>query len=128
MKATGEVMAIGSTLEEATLKAIASLEIDPKIQASLTPDHHVTTTEYIDQLTHPTDQRLFYLLAALQAGWPLAKLATLTQITPFFLSKLQHIAQLIRNIKQVPTSQHLLSAKKYGVSLACGCQNPPVCV
>ena len=118
MKATGEVMAIGSTLEEATLKAIASLEINPEIQTTLSPGKHITAAEYINQLTHPTDQRLFYLLAALQAGWPLAKLARLTQITPFFLSKLQHIAQLIQDIKQIPTPQHLLTAKKYGVSLA----------
>ena len=118
MKATGEVMAIGSTIEEATLKAIASLEISPSIQATLVPDHPITTAEYEDQLIHPTDQRLFYLLAALQAGWPLAKLATLTQITPFFLSKLQHITQLIRDIKQAPTIKHLLTAKKYGLSLA----------
>ncbi len=37
MKATGEVMGIGLTFEEALLKAIDSLEIDPGVQASLLP-------------------------------------------------------------------------------------------
>ncbi|MGA3393513.1 carbamoyl-phosphate synthase large subunit [Lactiplantibacillus pentosus] len=118
MKATGEVMAIGSTLEEATLKAIASLETAPTVQTTLKPNHLVTTAEYIDQLTHPTDQRLFYLLGALQAGWPLAKLAELTGITPFFLSKLQHITTLIQDLTHSATASHLLAAKKYGLSLA----------
>ncbi|WP_047998855.1 carbamoyl-phosphate synthase large subunit [Lactiplantibacillus herbarum] len=115
MKATGEVMAIGTTIEEATLKAIASLEITPKVQTTLVPDELITKTNLLDQLTHPTDKRLFYLLAAFQAGWPLAKLAELTGITPFFLSKLQHIMQLTANLI---TSQQFLTAKKYGLSVA----------
>jgi len=118
MKATGEVMAIGTTLEEATLKAIAALETNPVVQTTLVPSHPVTTAQLLAELTAPTDQRLFYLFAALQQGWPLAKLADLTQITPFFLSKLQHIVQLIQQVAAQPTPTHLLAAKKYGLSAA----------
>jgi len=118
MKATGEVMAIGTTIEEATLKAIASLETDPTVQTTLVPKQHVTTAQLLAELTTPTDQRLFYLFAALQQGWPLAKLADLTGITPFFLSKLQHIISLTQQLAASPTSPQLLTAKKYGLSTA----------
>ncbi|BDZ29946.1 carbamoyl-phosphate synthase large subunit [Lactiplantibacillus sp. WILCCON 0030] len=118
MKATGEVMAIGTTIEEATLKAVASLETTATVQTTLLPLGHVTTAQLLAALTHPTDQRLFYLFAAFAKHWPLAKLAALTQITPFFLSKLQHISRLIQGLQQQPTATRLLTAKKYGLSLA----------
>ncbi len=118
MKATGEVMAIGTTLEEATLKAIASLEINPQVQTTLTPTGSLTTAQLTDNLVHPTDQRLFFIFAAFKRHWPLAKIADLTKIAPFFLSKLQHIMVLTDHLTQLPTDQALLTAHQYGLSLA----------
>ena len=68
MKATGEVMGIGLTFEEALLKAIDSLEIDPGVQASLLPanDDQLSDQELVAALKSPTDLRLFELFAALK--------------------------------------------------------------
>ena len=58
MKATGEVMAIGRTAEEALLKAVASLEIDQKDllskEAAAASDRQLE-----DKLVHAQDDRLF---------------------------------------------------------------------
>ncbi|ETY75343.1 carbamoyl-phosphate synthase large subunit [Lactiplantibacillus fabifermentans] len=118
MKATGEVMAIGTTIEEATLKAVASLETTASELINLVPDQPLTTAAITAELTHATDQRLFYLIAALQQGWPLAKLADLTQIAPFFLRKLQHIVEMTQALQQAPTVSNVLTAAKYGLSTA----------
>ncbi|AVK61833.1 carbamoyl-phosphate synthase large subunit [Lactobacillus sp. CBA3605] len=118
MKATGEVMAIGTTIEEATLKAVASLETTATLQTTLQPTGPITTAEFLTALQKPTDQRLFYLCAAFAHGWPLVKLAELTKITPFFLCKIQHIMQLAQALVDHPTTANLLTAKKYGLSLA----------
>ncbi|AVK64400.1 carbamoyl-phosphate synthase large subunit [Lactobacillus sp. CBA3606] len=118
MKATGEVMAIGTTLEEATLKAIASLETTMTLQTTLQPAAPITTAELTAALQVPTDQRLFYLFAAFAQHWSLAKVAALTKITPFFLRKLQHISQLTQLLTTQPTVNTLLTAKKYGLSVA----------
>ena len=118
MKATGEVMAIGTTLEEATLKAVASLELNATVQTTLLPLQRLTKSQLVAELTQPTDQRLFYLFAACANHWPLAKLAELTKITPFFLSKLQHIMTLAQQLQTLPTVDNLLAAKRYGLSAA----------
>ncbi len=118
MKATGEVMAIGTNLEEATLKAVASLETTAQVQTQLTPLQPLTTAQLTTALTQATDQRLFAIFDAFQQGWPLAKLAELTKITPFFLRKLQHIIQLTQQLASQPTTTTCLTAKKYGLSLA----------
>lgn len=119
MKATGEVMGIGLTLEEALLKAVASLEIEPQVQASLLPINQPDDDQLADALQHPTDQRLFEIFLALHRHWSLNKIASLTAITPIFLHKLNHIEQLMDQLatsKLIPSL--LATAKKYGLSNA----------
>lgn len=91
MKATGEVMGIGTTLEEALLKAVQSLELDAQMQTTLLPKTTPSHAELVAALEHPTDLRLFYLFEALHQGWSLEEIQAHTQITLFFLHKLQHI-------------------------------------
>lgn len=116
MKATGEVMAIGRNLEEATLKAIRSLEIDSQ---DLTDAHlsSLTAAELEHGLTHPQDDRLFYLGEALKRGYSLQRLNQLTQINLFFLDKLLHIVEIEQQLQAHPQDLAVLTqAKKYGFS------------
>lgn len=72
MKSTGEVMAIGRNLEEATLKAVRSLEIGLN-------DLHKTSLQKLSNdslekgLIQAQDDRLFYIAEALQRGYSLEK-------------------------------------------------------
>ncbi|MDD1725667.1 MAG: carbamoyl-phosphate synthase large subunit, partial [Euryarchaeota archaeon] len=82
MKSTGEVMAIGRTLEEALQKAIRSLDLDIAVSFSKDP---------IDLISIPTDKRLFQIYSALKNGHTIEEIARSTSIDPFFIRKLLNI-------------------------------------
>lgn len=116
MKATGEVMAIGRNIEEATLKAVRSLEIglnyldDVKL-------HSLSFEELDEGLVHAKDDRLFYLAEAIHRGIGIEELAEKTKINLFFLDKLLHITEIESDLKKQPHNlEILLDAKKNGFS------------
>lgn len=83
MKSTGEVMAIGRTLEEALHKAIRSLDIGV---------HGFEEIDFSrDDLINPTDERIFQIYGALKTGMDVEDLFKLTKIDPFFLNKIKNI-------------------------------------
>jgi len=114
MKATGEVMAIGRNIEEATLKAVRSLEIgvtyiDEPALAKVDDD------TLSDKLIHAQDDRLFYLAEALRRGFSIEELAEITKINVFFLDKLLHLIELETALKaHVNDIDVLTTAKKNG--------------
>ena len=114
MKATGEVMGIGSTLEECLLKSIRSLEIGvnhfymPKFDA-------MTQEQLYAYLQEFKDDNIFCITELLRRGESVDKLHEATQITSFFLDSVQNIVimekELAENINSVEV---LLRAKKMG--------------
>lgn len=116
MKSNGEVMAIGRNLEEATLKAVRSLEIGLN-------DLHKTSLQKLSNdslekgLIQAQDDRLFYIAEALQRGYSLEKIHDLTKINIFFLDKLAHIQELEQQLQEHPQDLSLLrQAKQYGLA------------
>lgn len=93
MKATGEVMAIGRTMQESLLKAVRSLEIGLQ-HPDLMETHQVNEETLMERIIHPQDDRLFYLFEALRRGFSIQELASLTRIDLFFLEKLESIVKL----------------------------------
>jgi len=79
MKSTGEVMAIGRTLEESLQKAIRSLDLDIAVSIAEDP---------IDLISTPTDKRLFQIYSALKKGHAVAEIAQRADIDPFFIRKI----------------------------------------
>ncbi len=113
MKSTGEVMAIGSTIEEALLKAIRSLEID---KIGLEPDVW-KEYELIKELQEPTDRFIFAIAEALRRGYSKAKISTLTRVDEFFISKIENIVKMEKRLQKdglIPAT--LETAKKMGFS------------
>ncbi len=111
MKSTGEVMAIGSTIEEALLKAIRSLEID---KVGLESDNW-REYELIRELQEPTDRFIFALAEALRRGYTKKKIAELSKVDEFFISKIENIIKMEKSIKKYGISiQTLHQAKKMG--------------
>jgi carbamoyl-phosphate synthase large subunit len=86
MKSTGEVMAIGRTIEEAFKKAIRSLDTDVKT--------HTDKNEIRMLLSHPTDERFGCLFDAFRQGFSVEEIARLTHIAPFFLEKIRNVVEL----------------------------------
>ncbi len=113
MKSTGEVMAIGRTLEESLSKAVRSLEIG---RVGLEPDPR-TDEELREDLEHPTDRRLFAIAECLRRGWGIEKIADLTAWDPFFLRKVRNLVELEERLRSSRGSRSSLEeAKRLGFS------------
>ncbi|MCK9580440.1 MAG: carbamoyl-phosphate synthase large subunit [Methanoregula sp.] len=110
MKSTGEVMAIGRTLEEAIMKAKRSLDTDVK--------KHTSPSEIRMILSRPTDERFHCLFDAFREGFTLDEIAQLTAITPFFLEKFKNIVDMEKRLGQNSSPVDILAAKGYGFSNA----------
>lgn len=110
MKATGEVMAIGRTFEEAIQKAIRSLDMG---------HDGFEYVEYTgDDLANPTDERLFQLYSAIKDGMDLDKIQKLTNIDKFFLYKIRNIVNFENEVteEKLNDADFLRKAKQMGCS------------
>lgn len=121
MKAVGEVMAIGRTFEEALGKALRSLEnsrygigFDSSDIGSNKAD------EYIELISRPTAERIFYVADALWLGMGVDEVCSYTKIDPFFISRISDMVQIQKAIlgMDLHDIDHdtMLLAKRYGIS------------
>ena len=113
MQSTGEVMAIGRTIEEALQKAIRSLDIDQEAF------EYVDYTDY--NLEHATDERMFQIYSAIKDGRSIQELADITKINPFFLNKIKSIADCEEEIQKqgadiLKDEKMFRKIKQYGFS------------
>ncbi len=110
MKATGEVMAIGRTLEEGLQKAIKSLDMGYDGFEYVEYDEH--------ELANPTDERLFQIYSAIKDGMEISKLQKLTNIDEFFLYKIKNIVDLENEVtpETIQDPEFLRKAKQMGFS------------
>ena len=91
MKATGEVMAIADTFEEALLKAVRGAEIG--LSDLNLPRLAQKSNEEIREMLHTvTDERLFVLYEAIKRGVSVDELHMTTKVDRWFLHKLVNIA------------------------------------
>lgn len=97
MKATGEVMGIDRNFERALLKAIHSLEIDA-LDLHLSGFGALTVQQLEGKLLEQNDERLFVLLELLRRGKEINELHEQTKIDLFFLSYLDRLVHLEKEI------------------------------
>jgi len=109
MKSTGEVMAIGRTLEEALQKAIRSLDIDMQLGDGEWSEEEIRTL-----LQKPTDERLFVIYYALRHGFSVEEIAGLSKIDPFFITKLKNVIDMEDKLKKDLSVDTLRTAKRMG--------------
>lgn len=116
MKATGEVMAIGRTLEEAILKAVRSLEIGT-LHLQIEETKKASIEQCTTKLIKAEDDRLFYIAEVLRRGYTIDEISSITKIDRFFLDKLAHIIELENEAKTKPFNFGCLKTlKRYGFS------------
>ncbi len=120
MKATGEVMAIGRTFEEALMKAVRGAEIGA---ASLDlPAFAAESDDKIrERVGECTDQRLFAIFQALKRKiMSVAQIHQVTMIDEWFLEKLNLLVAMEENFGAVKngardfTQEFYLEAKRLG--------------
>ncbi|QBP41521.1 carbamoyl-phosphate synthase large subunit [Paenisporosarcina antarctica] len=101
MKATGEVMAIGRTFEEAILKAIRSLETG-QFHLELKNAESMSDEWIEKRIRRPGDERLFFVGEALRRGVTIETIHDWSQIDLFFLNKLQNIVNYEKDVAEHP--------------------------
>ena len=93
MKATGEVMAIGQTFEEAILKAVRGAEIGVK-NLNLPIFEKENSEKIKSRVAECTDQRIFAIYQALKRKiLSVKEIHEITKIDEWFLWKLENIAK-----------------------------------
>lgn len=109
MKSVGEVMAIGRTLQESLMKAALSLEKHK--------EGFPVIDKQIEKISYPNSQRFYHIYQAFRDGMSVQDIEQLTQIHPYFLEKLQEIAQYETVLaKKGLDVQAVQKAKRYGMS------------
>lgn len=116
MKATGEVMSIGRTMEESLLKAVRSLETGvchvwhKKFDA-------MSTEDMLDYIMKATDDRLYALAELMRRGVDAGIIYNRTKIDMFFLDKIKNIVDFEETVRNAPRDREtLLDAKRMGFS------------
>ena len=114
MKATGEVMAIGTSFEQGIMKAVRSIELG--LDSLTMPTLAKKSDEEILEMLHIIDdQRLFVVFEALKRGVSFETIHGITMIDEWFLGKLKNLTNLEKELAEKPlTGELYLKAKKWG--------------
>lgn len=113
MKATGEVMAIGTTFEQALMKAVRGAEISldslhlPKLEKD-------TTLNIRKKLRDTTDERLFVIFEALRRGVSIEEIHNITKIDNWFLAKLCSLLTVEQELSEGFSPEIYRKAKQLG--------------
>ncbi|MBR2424239.1 MAG: carbamoyl-phosphate synthase large subunit [Tidjanibacter sp.] len=114
MKATGEVMSIGRTMEESLLKAVRSLE------TGVCHIHHkkfdsMPTADILEYIRKATDDRLYAIAELIRRGVDPGLVYDRTKIDMFFLEKIKNIVEAEPKVKAAPMDVEVLrDAKRMG--------------
>ena len=116
MKATGEVMSVGRTIEESLLKAIRSLEIGAYHLHESKFDS-ADTRELTSYMTQDTDDRIFTLAELLRKNGSIDELYEKTAIDPLYLRKIRNIVDMESELREhIGDTNTLWRAKRMGFS------------
>ncbi len=116
MKATGEVMSIGRTLEESLLKAIRSLETGVCHIHSAKFDN-MTNEQLLDYIKDGRDDRLYAIAQLIRNKVDLGIIYNVVKIDMLFLDKIKNITDFEETIKAKKNDMTVLrKAKRLGVS------------
>ncbi len=115
MKATGEVMGIGSNLEECLLKSVRSLEIGA-CHFHLAKFDEKTTEELLAYISEFRDDNMFAVAELMRRGETVEKLHEITKITAYFLDAVRNIVEMERKVAASRDMDTFKAAKKMGFS------------
>ena len=116
MKATGEVMSIGRTLEESILKAVRSLEIGV-CHLYMKKFDSFTSDELLSYIKDGTDDRMFAIAQLIRNNVDLGMICNATKIDMFFLEKFKNIVDFEQTVKDAKGDLAVLrQAKRMGFS------------
>ncbi|MGI6020360.1 MAG: carbamoyl-phosphate synthase large subunit [Lachnospiraceae bacterium] len=111
MKATGEVMGIGSSLEECILKSVRSLEIGAD-HLYLQKFNFMSTEEIYDYLDEFRHDGIFAMVELIRRGESIEKIHDRTMVTELFLESYKKIVDMENALRNRPGDEKLLKEAK----------------
>ena len=111
MKATGEVMGIGMTLEECMLKSLRSLEIGV-YHFHMKKFDGMSTEELFEYIATFRDDAIYAVSELIRRGASLDKIHEITMITKLFLESIEKIIAMEKKIKANKGSLEVLKEAK----------------
>ncbi|MBQ3221501.1 MAG: carbamoyl-phosphate synthase large subunit [Clostridia bacterium] len=111
MKATGEVMSIGTSFEMAIMKAVRGAEISTSTM-NYKKFIHSTKEELLAKLPEMTDERIFVVYAALKKGVSVDEVFNITKIDRWFLNKFKNLIAYEEKIAQEKLTKALYEEGK----------------
>ena len=118
MKSVGEIMSIGKSFEEIIQKGLRMIG---QGMHGFVGNSDLKFDNLAEELSHPTDMRIFAIAEAFDKGYTIEKIHDLTKIAPWFLGKLKNIhdyklkLQTYDHIEDIPADV-MLEAKRLGFS------------
>ena len=91
MKSVGEIMSIGKSFEEIIQKGLRMIG---QGMHGFVGNSDLKFDNLAEELSHPTDMRIFAIAEAFDKGYTIEKIHDLTKIDPWFLGKLKNIHDL----------------------------------
>ena len=116
MKATGEVMSVGRTMEESLLKGIRSLEIGVFHLYHAKFDT-MSTEDILTYIKDGTDDRIYAIAELLRRGVSEEAISAQNRMDPLFIRVFRHIVEMEKEVLAHPMDVTILKeAKKMGFS------------
>ncbi|WP_418928642.1 carbamoyl-phosphate synthase large subunit [Duodenibacillus massiliensis] len=97
MKSVGEVMAIGSSFQEALQKALRGLETGKDGLTPLSTDRE----EIIHEISEAGPERIFYVADAMRLGLTNDEIHEMTSIDPWFLAQMRELIDIEKRVEGV---------------------------
>ncbi len=114
MMATGEVMSIGTSFEQAMMKAVRSIELGMDT-LNMKKLARLEDAEIRSRLYNVDDERCFVVFEALKRGISIDTIHEITKIDRWFISKLNNLVELEKYLADgTLTEEKYDLAKKYG--------------
>ena len=118
MKSVGEIMSIGRSFEEMIQKGLRMIG---QGMHGFVGNDHTKFDNLEEELSHPTDLRIFAIAQALEEGYSVERIEELTKIDVWFLERLKHIVDLKHQLQQYNKLEELpdellLEVKQAGFS------------
>ena len=111
MKATGEVMSIGTSFEMAIMKAVRGAEISTSTM-NYKKFLNWTKEELAEKITEMTDERIFAVYAALKKGVSIDEVFAKTKIDRFFLNKFMNLIRYEETLPNVKLTRDVYEEGK----------------
>ena len=104
MKSVGEIMSIGRSFEEMLQKGLRM--IGQEMHGFVGNDH--TKFDNLDEeLSNPTDLRIFAIAQALEEGYTIERIEELTKIDPWFIERMKNIVDYKHKLSEYNTLEEI---------------------